>query len=753
MSSVKRSNGSSHKATVRGALLASVSFAAVVTGSAAQAQEANPAAAAAAVQLNDVQIKTTGPQGAYASKPQYKPAAVDLGPLGQQSLKDTPHSIDVIPEDLLVNQQVKSINDALRYLPSVEVRDQQGLEVSRPQSRGFQGSIVQNTRLDGLNIIGTTAIAAENLSAIEVLNGPSGSLYGPETPAGVFNYITKKPTDEPIFRYIESFDSHSVLTEQIDAGGHAGPDGKFGYRVNIVHGQGESFVQDSYTNRTLFGGDFDYHFDNRTVVELNVSHYATDVTGLPGAIVYDGGPGGAKNTTSSTLPKAIDPTKLGIGQPGAGASLITNTGELKFKHEFDNGWKFEVGGLYQDAVRNLFGISNTLLDNNGNYQVTKNFAAVPHFTIGSNEAALNGHFTLFGMKNEFTLGTNGYINRQYNYKNLIVETLNPLTAPVNLANPQILQQQPTPANGGQYEAGYLQNQSIITADTLHFNDKLAIQSVLNVSFLSSRSFSVAGVRTSSDVENGAVSPTESLIYTPTSKLTTYFTYASSIEQGDQAGATGLTNNNAILAPYHDTNYEVGAKYAVFDDFLVTLAGFRMTRPYAATITANGLSTFQVEGQQRNYGVELFGQGNITHELSVLGGVTYIDARLQNSGLAATNNSMIVGVPHWKTDINMDYHPDFFHGAALTGTVHYESDRAANNTNLSYADSFATLDLGARYSTTYNSHHATLRFQVINVTNTFYYSSIADGNIVGSASANTAYFGTPRTFQASLEVDF
>ena len=57
-----------------------------------------------------------------------------------------------MPEDLLVNQQAATVNDALRYLPSVEVRDQQGYEVSRPQSRGFQGGIVQNTRLDGLNI-------------------------------------------------------------------------------------------------------------------------------------------------------------------------------------------------------------------------------------------------------------------------------------------------------------------------------------------------------------------------------------------------------------------------------------------------------------------------------------------------------------------------------------------------------------------------------------------------------------------------
>ncbi len=735
---------------VRWTLLCAITASAVVStvlgwpAASLRAQEASQA-----VILPDVEVSTGRPQGAYASQPVYKPQTVPLGPLGQQPIKDTPHSVDVIPEDLLVNQQVKSVNDALRYLPSVQVRDQQGLKVSRPQSRGFQGSVVQNTRLDGLNIIGTTAIPAENLSAIEVLNGPSGAFYGPETPAGVFNYITKKPTDVPIFRYIESFDSHSVFTEQIDAGGHTGPDGKLGYRVNLVHGQGESFVKDSNVNRSLFSGAFDYHFDNRTVVEVNLSHYATDVTGLPGAVVYDGGPGGVKGNTSSVIPRAIDPTRPGYGQPGAGTNLLTNTGLGKVKHEFDNGWTFEGGALYQDAVRNLFGITNTLNDNAGNFTTTKNFTAVPHYTIVSNEAALNGHIDVLGFVNDVTLGTNGYQQRSYSYRNSIAVTL----GNGNLANPPIFALRPTPFNGGQYESGFLANQSIVGAETLHLTDRLAVQSVLSASFLSSRSFSNVGVLTSADKRDGALSPSESLIYRLTPKLTTYFTFADSLEQGDTAPASGVTNPNVVLAPYRDRLYEVGAKYAVLDDFLVTLASFRMTRPYAASITTAGLTTFQVEGSQRNYGVELFGQGNLTPELSALGGFTYIDARLQNSGLAATNNSLIVGVPHWKSDLNLDYHPDFAHGVALTGTFHYESARAANNTNLSFADSFATLDLGARYSSKVAGHFATFRFQVINVTNTAYFSSIADGNIVGSAGANTAYSGTPRTFQASLEVDF
>jgi iron complex outermembrane receptor protein len=112
----------------------------------------------------------------------------------------------------------------------------------------------------------------------------------------------------------------------------------------------------------------------------------------------------------------------------------------------------------------------------------------------------------------------------------------------------------------------------------------------------------------------------------------------------------------------------------------------------------------------------------------------------------------VGVPHHKVDFVVDYHPFFAQGLAGTLAVHAESERAATNVNNSFAPSYATFDLGARYTIGLLSHHATVRLQVINVSDTRYYSAIADGNIVGSPGANTAYSGTPRTLQASIELD-
>ncbi|WP_260928079.1 TonB-dependent receptor [Novosphingobium sp. 9] len=680
------------------------------------------------------EIIVTG-QGAYGAIPVWSAPKADLGPLGDKDVLDTPASVTTVPESLIVNMQARTVNDTLRYLPSVQIRDQQGLEVSRPQSRGFQSSIAQDTRLDGLNVIGTTAIAAENLGGIQVLNGLSGALYGPQSPAGVFDYQLKRPTAAPMLRVIGSFDQQGLWTGAVDASNHSDV---VGVRFNALHGEGESWVDGSHANRTLIALDSDVHIDSRTVLELDGSYYRTQAYGLPGSIVYF-------NPQSVLLPAAMDATRKGYGQPGAGTDLKTATGLAKLRHDFGNGWKFEIGGLYQNADRGLYGITNTLTDNSGDYTVTKNFTAVSRFNIVSNTASLTGSVTLLGLKNDLSLGTNGFVLGQYNNRNSIAVTL----GTSNLSDPAILPEKATPATGGRYKSGRMFVQSIVTADTVHFTDQISLQAVMSTSFLTSSSYNAAGTRTSHDSESGVLSPTVSLLYKPLNNVTLYATYASNVEQGETA-PSGTANANEILSPYRDRQVEIGAKYTPLPGFLITATGFRMTRPLAQTDATTNI--FAVVGTQRNWGAELFGQGEVTPALSLLGGVTYLDARLVDAIVPGTDDGRVVGVPHWKSDLTADYHPAFAKGFAVTGTLHYESNRAATNIGNSYAPAFATVDLGARYAAHWFGHDEVARLNVINVGDKRYYSSIADGNIVGSPGANTAYLGAPRTVMASIEVD-
>lgn len=162
--------------------------------------------------------------------------------------------------------------------------------------------------------------------------------------------------------------------------------------------------------------------------------------------------------------------------------------------------------------------------------------------------------------------------------------------------------------------------------------------------------------------------------------------------------------------------------------------------------------FSVVGKKRNVGAELFVQGNAPSDTSLTGGVTCIDARLQNTGLASTNDQLVVGVPRVQGDLAPDS-PGiraWFRAYGCSslrnrprGDEHKQHLRAGLRNLQSQDVLFGQL----------LEHHDTFRFQVVNLTNQTYYASVADGNIVGSPGANTAYLGMPLVFMASLDLDY
>ena len=118
-----------------------------------------------------------------------------LGPLGSQELLNVPYTVGVLTEDLIQNSMATNFKDVSKYLPLVAYQEQQGADILRPQTRGMQGGNFQNSRMDGMQFYITVANAMEQFEQIEVVNGVSASLYGPANPSGMFNFVSKRPTD------------------------------------------------------------------------------------------------------------------------------------------------------------------------------------------------------------------------------------------------------------------------------------------------------------------------------------------------------------------------------------------------------------------------------------------------------------------------------------------------------------------------------------------------------------------------------
>ncbi|WP_454884331.1 TonB-dependent receptor [Sphingomonas oryzagri] len=658
----------------------------------------------------------------------YRVDTVKVGPLGDKALVDTPYSITVVPVNLAENQQLQNVRELFRYIPSV-----QGENI-RPQTRGLQAGVVQNTRIDGLNIAATTDYAIEQFDRIEVLNGLSGALYGPASPAGTFNYVFKRPTAKPVYAVTLGYASDASFIEHADIGGRFGKDGMFGLRVNLLNQSGQSYADGSDLRRRLAAIAFDLHASPSTVIETNFSTYHYVGTGFPGTFSL------AKGVL---FPENLDPSRKGYGYAWAGDNNVTHIFSGRVKQDIGADWHLSAGALYMTNDRASTVPTLTITDNAGDYTATTVTTTFSLDKVLSNTANLNGHVEIAGITNDLMLGTTGFTWKRYTPFKTGAITL----GKGNLADPTLFTQPSLPDFKDRFHAQSTTQQSISFGDTIGFTDRLSVLVAASQSWIHARNINKTGAITSRYNDDG-LSPTASLLFKPRANMTAYVTYADSLQQGD-AAPTGAANAGEALAPYRSREWEVGYKVALAKMNL-GVALYRITRPYAFVGPDN---VFREQGHQRNRGVELTANGKLTRDLDIFAGVSYLDPKLFETGSVATSDKQILGLAKFTFDVLLDYHVPFVPGLTLGANMNHASRRPGNYTNTDFVDGYTYADLDMRYQMNVAGRPVALRIAVNNVANARYWANIAPvgQNGYNSTDNGTGTLGAPRTVRASIEV--
>jgi iron complex outermembrane recepter protein len=717
-------------------------FAVLFSVAGAQIADADDAAPVSEAQPSSLPRVTV--VGNKESDDSYRVESVDsLGPLGSLKLLDAPYTIGILSEDLIKNSQATNFKDVSKYLPLVAYQEQQGADILRPQTRGMQGGNFQNSRMDGMTFFITVANAMEQFQQIEVINGVSASLYGPANPSGMFNFVSKRPTDYDLREVTVSYASDSIGTAHVDLGGKIDSNGVVSYRFNGLFGEGDAWVEHSHAKRILGSLAVDVRPLEDTVIETNYSYYHLIDTGYPGWFSY-----GEK----IILPPAPDPRNVGYGQNYAGVDMLTRMGSVRLKHDFNSDWHLVVGALNQDASRDINTPVNNLTNNNGNYTSSLANGFAPRFIMTSDAAYLDGNFTTWGVAHDLTIGTTGYKSQSYS-------VITPATAPsvllgsANINSPQIY---PFPAaglpnTGLNFDSSTTYQQGVNIGDTIRFTDQWATRLAVSQDWFHVDNYNAKAVALPEYADHG-VSPTASLMYKPVGNMTVYATFASSLQAGDLApSGTGLVNAGQSLPPYRSKEYEVGYKASLAKiDF--TAALFRIQRPFANVNLAD--NAFEISGLQVNRGLELSAVGEVIQGLTVYGGVTFLDAKLENTPLATTNDKIYVGAPKVKGNTLFEYHFPAIPGLVTSFDWQFTGPRAANDTNSFFVAGYNLFDVGARYTSTVLTKSVTWRLAVDNVADRHYWSTVAPSNLTGANTGNLlAHFGSPRTVLASVSIDF
>lgn len=675
------------------------------------------------------EIEVNGGHGEASSH--YRSDRVDLGPLGERAWGDTPYAINVVPGELLDNQQLKSVRDAFRYLPSV-----QGENV-RPQTRGLQAGVVQNTRIDGMNIAATTDYPAEQFERIEVLNGLAGALYGAANPAGTFNYVLKRPTAEPLRRLTAGYASQGSVMAHADLGGSIGEQRQFGYRINLLDDSGEGYVANSRLQRKLASFAVDLHLTPDTVLETNASRYHWLRKGYAGTFSL---------ASNVDFPAAPDPKRQGYGQSYAGDDNVSDTISARLKHAINTDWQLSAGLQRQAGDRASTVPTNTLTSNTGKYTTTAATTTYSRDAITSNTIALGGKVRAAGIEHEVVLANTGFDWDRYTPYNTGSITLGTAT----LNNPQPFNEPNWPDFGNRYRSVNTRQQALTLGDTLNINDRWSIILLASQSWIKVRNYNKQGAVTSQYNDQG-ISTGASLLFKPRANATTYLTFADSLQQGD-AAPSGTVNAGENLAPYRSKQWELGYKQQ-WQKLNLGAALFRIERPFAMIDTVD--NRFKQQGEQRNHGLELTATGALTEQLSIFSGITFLDPRLQNSGSAATSDKQILGLARTVANIFSEYRLASVPGLFLSLNINHADRRPGNNSNSTWVGGYTTADAGIRYVSKVMGRATTWRFNVNNLSDLRYWANITPSGQNGYSGAGngTGTLGAPRTVQASLQIDF
>lgn len=123
----------------------------------------------------------------------------------EQSVLEVPIAVSVIGGDFLEDRAVTDIRELTKLTPSVEFvtgasSRNSGFRIRGIGTPGFNEGITPTigTVIDGV-VLGRQSSGLVNLidlERVEVLRGPQGTLFGASTTGGVFNIVTRQPSDE-----------------------------------------------------------------------------------------------------------------------------------------------------------------------------------------------------------------------------------------------------------------------------------------------------------------------------------------------------------------------------------------------------------------------------------------------------------------------------------------------------------------------------------------------------------------------------
>ena len=660
-------------------------------------------------------------QASYAAKATSSATKTDT------LLRDTPQAITVVTKELIRDQNMQSIADALRYVPGIVTAQGEG----NRDAAVFRGNAsTSDFYVDGVRDDVQYYRDFYNIDSVEFLKGANAMIFGRGGSGGVINRVTRTPSWLPVRAGSLTLGSWGNKRATVDVGQAVSE--TMAVRVNGVVEDSDSYRNGVNLQRAGINPTLAMRAGANTSVILGYEHFRDERTADRGIPSQNG------------RPYHTDPSSFFGNAEQSESTLRSNAFTALLEHDFGNGLTLRNRTRWADydkVYQNVYANGPVTAAN------TVALGAYVDTTLRTNlfnQTDLLYTLSTGSIRHKLAFGTE--LGRQKNDNNRVAGTFaaGQINAPASnprTSTPVAFTAAPSPLSHTKATvvSAYIQDQIELSPQW---------QAVLGLRYdrfnVDYRNLmpTAAGANGQIDVTDTPVSPRFGLIYKPVEPVSIYASYSKAFAPRAGEHLASLTVTNAALDPEEFDNVELGAKWDLSPDLQASAAVYRLDRSNVIIANPNVTGESLLVDGQTTKGVELGLSGKLTSAWSVMGGYAYQDAKLKADPRAPTvlTGKTVQMVPRHTLSLWNRYEINSQWAGGLG--VSYRDSIYAGADNAVELPGFTRVDAAVFYKLNQNYR---LQLNVENLLDRKYYASAHNNNNITP--------GSPRAYRVSVNASF
>ncbi len=516
------------------------------------------------------------------------------------SLLDTPASVSVITQKEIEQRSASTTEEVLQYTPGV-ITDYYGTDDRNDyfQIRGFQAT----TYRDGLTLGSMRGVREEPFAyeRIEVLRGANSTLFGPADPGGSVNFVSKQPRFERIRQGYVTYGSFDHKEAGVDVGDAVNGSDTLAFRLTGKLQDSEREYDPSQDDNGFVMGGLTWEPTAFTSATLIVDHLRQDNTPNSGGYPKD---------------REYDRDAF-FGEPSYNFHDVERTNiSASFKHDFDNGFTLRSNLRHSDLsdgygyvyINDVAGRTGPLVDRG---------------YLGSDGEAeqLNGNLMLQYDARFENIDSSTIVGVEYLDAHSENVSVYGSADPIDVTRP--VYRGVSPAIVYQDKDQDSTIKSLFLQQNLSFYERVILTlGMRHDSMDVSETDHLSGTRSSDRFSENSFR--SALTYIVNDEVSAYISMVESVSPPE----VGVT-------PERGSQYELGVKYSpAAINALFSAAIYELIQDDVATavVQPNGAIEQQTVGEQRVRGLDLEAKAELTENLSVIGGYSYMETEVLRGAL-------------------------------------------------------------------------------------------------------------------------